>query len=145
MTYKPTPASIILPYVVACLIISSVVPSALIEAKPLVIGSTRKKNMTPITTPTINAVYVINENVLFALSSFFSPNLLETKAAPPLPNMNPRQATAIMTGKIKLTPANADVPTTLETKKPSTIQYMEVNSIIKIGPKVNFRIFLYVK
>ena len=83
----------------------------LIAANPSAIGLIAKKNETDKTTPTPNVTYVIKENVLLASSYFCSPSFLETNAPPPLPNINPTQATSIMIGKIRFTPANALVPT----------------------------------
>jgi hypothetical protein len=70
---------------------------------------------------------------------------MDTNAEPPAPNIKPRHATIMISGNIKLTPAKALVLTKLEIKKPSTTQYIDVKTIIKIGDNVNLSIFLNVK
>ena len=95
------------PYSSALSIISLEVFTELIAANPWAIGLIVKKKTSPKTSPEIKVTYVINEKVLFALSILFSPKYLETNAAPPAPNIKPTQATIMMIGKIRLTPAKA--------------------------------------
>ena len=40
--------------------------------------------------PTMIVTYINNENILLAFSSSFSPNVFDTRALPPEPNIKPR-------------------------------------------------------
>ena len=60
------------------------------------------------------------EKYSFAFCLSPSPIVFETKALPPVPIINPIEPKIIKAGMIKLTPANASVPTQFDTKIPST-------------------------
>ena len=59
------------------------------------------------------------EKISRACFSFFSPSVIATSAAPPVPNIKPTQPRIISTGMMKLTAAKGVLPAKLDTKKPS--------------------------
>ena len=99
----------------------------------------------PNTIPHIAENATINENMWLAFSFFPSPSHIAISAPPPVPNINPTQPRIISTGIIRLTAANEVLPTKLETNKPSTTPYIDVNISITIDGYVNLMSFLYPK
>ena len=66
-----------------------------------------------------------------ALKRLPSPIVFDTSADPPVPTISPSAPISIMAGQMIFSPANADVPTKLETNNPSTTLYMLPTSIIR--------------
>lgn len=66
-----------------------------------------------------------------------SPSVFATSALPPVPTMKPMPPSIIMNGIIRFIAANGILPTKLETNRPSTTPYIEVNTIIMIGDRQN--------
>ena len=79
----------------------------------------------------------------FSLSP--SPKVFATSAEPPVPNMKPTVDSIIRNGIIRLIAANGVLPAKLDTKKPSTTPYIDVNIIIPIDGSVNCSSRPYVK
>ena len=97
-------------------------------------------NIIPITdsaTPDTMQRYISIEKYSLAFSFLPSPSVFDTMALPPVPIINPTEPSIITTGIIRLTAANASLPTKLDTNTPSTTPYIDVNIIIIIVGNVN--------
>ena len=81
--------------------------------------------------------YISIEKYSLAFSFLPSPSVFDTMALPPVPIINPTEPSIITTGIIRLTAANASLPTKLDTNTPSTTPYIDVNIIIIIVGNVN--------
>ena len=71
--------------------------------------------------PRMMVAYTSMEKYSLALSFFPSPNVFATMALPPVPIMNPKDASPITIGSIRLIEARAVLPAKLDTKNPSTM------------------------
>ena len=72
----------------------------------------------------------MNENRRFARSASPSPIVFATRAAPPVPSMNPMEPSAMASGNTRFTAASASLPAKFDTNRPSTTLYMDVNIIM---------------
>ena len=61
-----------------------------------------------------------------------SPIVLDTSAEPPVPTISPSAPTSMTAGQMIFSAAKAEVPTKLETNRPSTTPYMLSTSIIRM-------------
>ena len=101
-------------------------------------------NSTPITDKTIPAArvsWIIMEKYRLAFSRSPSPMVFATSALPPVPIIKPNPPRIIMNGITRLMAAKGTLPTKLDTNSPSTTPYIEVNTIITIGGRLNRHIF----
>ena len=130
---------IILPYITQSVMISPSAPSHIATGRMI------KQAMSEIMAPTMAVPATIIVKYSLALSFFFSPRVIATSALPPVPNMKPTPPNIIRNGIIRLMAAKASLPTKLETNRPSTTQYIDVNTIITIDGNTKRRSLLYVK
>ena len=72
------------------------------------------------TAPATAAAIVMNENRRFARSASPSPIVFATRAAPPVPSMNPTEPSAMASGNTRFTTASASLPAKFDTNRPST-------------------------
>lgn len=82
--------------------------------------------------PTAINTYTSIEKYRFASSRLPSPSAIDTTALPPVPIRKPTVPIPMSSGIIRLIAANEVLPAKLETKKPSTTLYIDVNTIIII-------------
>lgn len=87
-------------------------------------------------------MYTNKEKYRFACSFLPSPYDLATMAVPPVPNINPTVPKIIKNGMARFTALKGISPAKLDTKKPSTTLYRDVNIIIAMDGKVNLISFL---
>ena len=70
--------------------------------------------------PEIAAASTMRLNRRFARSALPSPIVFATRAAPPVPNMNPTDPSAMTSGNTRFTAASASLPAKFDTNRPST-------------------------
>ena len=80
---------------------------------------------------------MIMEKYLSASSLLPSPNVLATKALPPVPSIKPMAPMIIAIGKAIFTAESAISPTRLDTNSPSTTLYNDAITIVTIEGSVN--------
>lgn len=106
------------------------------------IGRAKIKPVIPNTRLNTAAAATRRVKYWLALSSFPSPNVLETMALPPVPIMNPMEPSPIRRGMVRLIAANGVFPTKLDTKSPSTMLYKDVQTIMTTDGSTNLISFL---
>ena len=114
----------VLPYITQSSSIAGVAPSI------CAIGLINMIPMTVVIIPHITVKYTSIVKYCDALFLSPSPSVLATSALPPAPIIKPKPPRIIMNGITRLIAANDTFPAKLDTKKPSTTPYIDVNTII---------------